>query len=285
MTYWCDYWSSTFKRPALIRDDEITLLLQDILELYGYDFTSYAKASLRRRIERLMGIDKFPSFAEFRYRMMNDPHYLSRFVEQVSVNVTEMFRDPEFYHTLRTKVLPSLATYPHIRIWHAGCASGEEVFSMAIMLQEAGLLDKTLVYATDINPEALEVARTGIYKLNAIKQYTASYTAAGGRRSLSDYYVSNYDHVKMDDSLTARTIFSTHNLVSDSSFNEFQLILCRNVLIYFEKDLQNKVMTLFDASLSHLGYLALGSKETLRFTNIAKGYSQLENEKIWRKNL
>lgn len=268
----------------MIRDEEITLLLEDILELYGYDFSAYAKASLRRRIERLMGLDLFPSFAEFRYRMVNDPSYLSRFVEQVSVNVTEMFRDPEFYQFLRMKVLPVLATYPHIRIWHAGCATGEEVYSMAILLQEAGLLQKTLLYATDINPQALEVARNGVYKLSSLKQYSVNYAAAGGGRSLSDYYVSNYDHVKMDDSLMKRTIFSTHNLVSDSSFNEFQLILCRNVLIYFEKELQNKVMLLFDASLDHLGYLALGSKETLRFTDIAPFYTQLEQEKIWRRN-
>jgi chemotaxis protein methyltransferase CheR len=269
----------------LIRDEEIIILLQDILEIYGYDFTAYAKASLRRRITRLMALDRFPSFAEFRYRMVNDPAYLDRFVEQVSVNVTEMFRDPDFYKVLRTKVLPVLATYPHIRIWHAGCASGEEVYSMAIMLQEENLLHKTLLYATDINPEALEVARDGVYKLSNMKQYSENYIASGGKRSLSDYYIANYDHVRMDDSLMKRTIFSTHNLVSDSSFNEFQLILCRNVLIYFEKDLQNSVIRLFDASLDHLGYMALGSKETLRFSEIAQRYAQLENEKIWRRTL
>lgn len=268
----------------MIRDEEINLLLRDILERYGYDFTAYAKASLRRRIERLMTLDRFPGFGEFRHRMKNDPTYLQRFVEQVSVNVTEMFRDPEFYRSLRKKVFPLIATYPHIRVWHAGCASGEEVFSMAIMLKEEGLLHKTLLYATDINPEALEIARNGVYRLNHMKQYSASYLAAGGKHSLSDYYVSNYDHVKMDEELMKRTIFSTHNLVSDSSFNEFHLILCRNVLIYFEKDLQNKVINLFDASLGHLCYLALGNKETLRFTDVANQYTQIENEKIWRRN-
>jgi chemotaxis protein methyltransferase CheR len=269
----------------LIRDEDINTLLQDILELYGYDFTAYAKASLRRRITRLMGLDRFPSFAEFRFRIINDPAYLTRFIEQVSVNVTEMFRDPEFYKLLRARVLPVLATYPHIRIWHAGCASGEEVYSMAIMLQEENLLHKTLLYATDINPEALETARRGIYKLSSMKQYSENYIASGGKRSLPDYYIANYEHVRMDDSLMKRAILSTHNLVSDSSFNEFQLILCRNVLIYFEKDLQNVVIRLFDASLDHLGYLALGSKETLRFSELSDRYAQLENEKIWRRTL
>lgn len=269
----------------MIRDEDISLLLQDILEYYGYDFSAYAKASLRRRIVRLMGMDRFPSFAEFRFRVRNDPHYLTRFIEQITVNVTEMFRDPLFYKTLRTKVLPVLATYPHIRIWHAGCATGEEVYSMAIMLREEGLLDKTLLYATDINPEVLETARRGIYKLSTIKQYSENYIAAGGRRDFSDYYTANYAHAQFDTSLIQRAIFSTHNLVSDSSFNEFQLILCRNVLIYFEKELQNKVCLLFNASLEHLGFLALGAKETIRFTDIAASYTQLENEKIWRKLL
>lgn len=267
----------------MIRDEDIQLLLQDILELYGYDFSAYAKASLRRRIVRLMGMDRFPSFAEFRFRIRSDAGYLARFIEQITVNVTEMFRDPQFYKTLRTKIFPTLATYPHIRIWHAGCATGEEVYSMAIMLQEEGLLHKSLLYATDINPEVLEIARAGIYKLPPVKQYSENYIAAGGKRDFSDYYTANYAHAKFDTSLIKRTIFSTHNLVSDSSFNEFQLILCRNVLIYFEKELQNKVCHLFDASLDHLGFLALGSKETLRFTDIAVNYSQLENEKIWRK--
>jgi chemotaxis protein methyltransferase CheR len=267
----------------VIRDDEIELLLQDIVTTYGYDFTSYAKASIRRRIERLMALDSFPSFAEFRYRIKHDPHYLTRFIEQITVNVTEMFRDPGFYKTLRTEVLPVLATYPYIRIWHAGCATGEEVYSMAILLKEAGVLHKTLQYATDINPQVLETARRGIYKLNAMKQYSQNYIATGGLRNFSDYYIANYDHVQFDASLTERTIFSTHNLVSDSSFNEFQLILCRNVLIYFEKDLQTKVFRLFDNSLEHLGYLALGAKETLRFTDIAPQYHQLDKEKIWRK--
>lgn len=267
----------------VIREDEIELLLQDIVTTYGYDFTSYAKASIRRRIERLMGLDGFPSFAEFRYRLKHDAHYLARFIEQITVNVTEMFRDPHFYKALRNQVLPVLATYPHIRIWHAGCATGEEVYSLAILLKEAGLLHKTLQYATDINPRVLETARRGIYKLNAMQQYSQNYIATGGIRNFSDYYIANYDHAQFDRSLTERTIFSTHNLVSDSSFNEFQLILCRNVLIYFEKELQTKVFRLFDNSLERLGYLALGSKETLRFTDIASDYYQLNNEKIWRK--
>ena len=269
----------------MIRDEEIELLLEDIVTTYGYDFTSYAKASIRRRIERLMGLDCFPSFAEFRYRINYDADYLTRFIEQITVNVTEMFRDPGFYQALRTKVLPVLATYPHIRIWHAGCATGEEVYSMAILLKEEGLLHKTLQYATDINPQVLETARKGIYRQSNMKQYSANYMASGGKQNFSDYYIANYDHVQFDAALRERTIYSTHNLVSDSSFNEFQLILCRNVLIYFEKDLQAKVFQLFDNSLERLGFLALGAKETIRFSDILPKYYQLENEKIWRKKV
>lgn len=267
----------------VIRDDEIALLLNDVLEVYGYDFTCYAKASMKRRINRLFLLDKFPSFAEFRYRLRSDRGYLARFVEEVTVNVTEMFRDPHFWKTLRTEVLPVLATYPHIRIWHAGCATGEEVYSMAILLREANLLHKTLLYATDLNPGVLDSARKGIYRLSIMKQSSENYIASGGRQEFSAYYTAHYDRAVLDQSLSERMLFSTHNLVSDSSFNEFQLILCRNVLIYFEKELQDEVFSLFDASLQNLGFLALGSKETMRFTDISPRYNQIPKEKIWRK--
>lgn len=268
---------------SVLRDDEVETLLNDLFEVYGYDFTNYSMASLKRRINRLFALDRFLSFAEFRYRLKYDPKYMERFVEQLTVTVTEMFRDPPFYKTLRQDVLPVLGTYPLIRIWHAGCSTGEEVYSMAIMLKEANLLHKSLLYATDINPEVLEMARKGIFPLSHMKQYSENYILSGGQKDFSSYYTASYDKVIFDESLSKKMIFSAHNLVSDHSFNEFQLILCRNVLIYFDKDLQARVFDLFEESLENLGYLALGSKETLRFSNIYSRFRQLNKEKIWRK--
>jgi len=188
-----------------------------------------------------------------------------------------------FYKALREQVLPTLGTYPFIRIWHAGCSTGEEVYSMAILLKEANLFHKSLLYATDLNPQVLEKARKGIFPLSQMKQYSENYIQSGGTNEFSKYYTANYDKVKFDDSLREKMIFSTHNLVSDHSFNEFQLILCRNVLIYFDKDLQAKVFDLFEQSLDNLGYLALGSKETLRFSSIISRFKKIDKEKIWRK--
>lgn len=264
-------------------DSDVDLLLNDLLDVYGYDFTDYSMASLKRRINRLFVLDKFPSFAEFRFRIKNDEDYLKRFVEEITVNVTEMFRDPSFYKALRTEVLPYLSTHPLIRIWHAGCSTGEEVYSMAILLKEANLLHKSLLYATDLNPGVLERARKGIFPLNQMRLYSENYILSGGTQDFSTYYTAKYDLAKFDIDLSAKMIFATHNLASDRSFNEFQLILCRNVMIYFEKELQDKVLLLFDASLENLGYLGLGSKETLRFSSIAGRYKQLKGEKIWRK--
>jgi chemotaxis protein methyltransferase CheR len=267
----------------LIRYEEVDQLLNDLYRRYGYDFTEYSKASVLRRIRRLFALDKFPSFAEFRYRLQNDPPYFRRFVEEITVNVTEMLRDPSFYRTLRKTILPVLATYPFIRIWHAGCSTGEEVYSMAILLREAGILHKSLLYGTDINPLVIEKARKGIFPVSQMQKYSENYIQSGGVRDFSSYYTANYHLAKFDSSLTSKMIFSTHNLVSDFSFNEFQLILCRNTLIYFERDLQEKVLRLFDYSLENFGYLALGTKESVRFSSIASRYRQVEKEKIWRK--
>lgn len=267
----------------MIKDVEVEILLNDLLELFGYDFTNYSKASIKRRINRLYSLDKFPSFAEFRYHLRKDPNYIKRFVEQITVNVTEMFRDPSFYNSLRAQVLPHLGTYPFIRIWLAGCSTGEEAFSIAILLKELNLFNKSLIYATDINPEVLEKARNGMFPLSQMKQYSENYILSGGKNEFSSYYSANYNLAKFDESLKSKMIFSTHNLVSDHSFNQFQLILCRNVLIYFDKDLQTKVFSLFDQSLEPLGFLALGTKETLRFSSIVTNFKQLNTEKIWRK--
>lgn len=258
-------------------------MLDDALRLYGYDFGGYSKASLHRRINRLLSLDAFPSFAEFRYRLRSDETYLKRFVEEITVNVTEMFRDPHFYRALREQVLPAIAARPFIRIWHAGCSTGEEVYSMAILLDEAGLLHKSLLYATDINPDVVERSRKGIFPLGRMKEYAEGYHESGGKGDFSQYYTARYDHALFHKKLRDKLIFATHNLVSDSSFNEFQLIVCRNVLIYFDKALQARVFRLFDASLELLGYLALGSRETLNFSGLAGKYKQLGKEKIWRK--
>jgi len=266
-----------------VSDEQLNTLLDDLLELHGYDMNNYSKASLIRRVNRLISLDKFPSFTELQFRLKTDKNYLRRFIEEITVNVTEMFRDPVFYQTLRTKVLPEIASKPFIRIWHAGCSSGEEVYSMAILLHEQNLLQKSLLYATDINPNMIERAQKGIFPLAHMKEYSENYIASGGKEDFSKYYTAKYDRVIFNEFLKERMIYSTHNLVSDSSFNEFQLIVCRNVLIYFDKDLQAKVFKLFDDSLEQLGYIGLGAKETLKFSGIYPKYKQVEKEKIWRK--
>lgn len=268
----------------MIKDEELDMLLQELHQSYGYDFTEYARASLKRRVARLLVIDRFPSFAELYYRVKTDATYLRRVVEELTVNVTEMFRDPLTFKVIREKVLPVLATHPFIRIWHAGCASGEEVYSMAILLDEAGLLHKSLLYATDLNPTVIENVRRGIFPMAHMKQYSENYIASGGKKDFSGYYTAKYDWAKFAERLKTKMIVAPHNLVSDRSFNEFQLILCRNVLIYFNKELQDKVFQLFDDSLERLGFLVLGAKENLRFSPLAKNFTQIaDREKIWRK--
>lgn len=264
-------------------DEQVETILCDILEVYGYDFTGYSRASIKRRILRLYLLDKFVSFAEYRYKIRTDRMFFIRFLEQVTINVTEMFRDVEFYKTLRKDVLPHLGTYPFIRIWIAGCSTGEEAYSISILLKELNLLHKSLIYATDINASVVEKASQAVFALSKMKQYTENYINAGGAKNFSDYYLANYSLAKLNDELKTKIIFSTHNLVSENSFNQFQLILCRNVLIYFDRALQIKVIELFDSSLEKLGYLGLGTKETLYFSPVSKKYHRLENEKIWRK--
>jgi len=267
----------------MIADEEMEILLRDIHEIYGYDFNEYAKASFKRRLNRLFTLDRFPSFAEFRFKIKKDKEYFSRFIEQITVNVTEMFRDPEFYLTLRKEVLPVLSTYPFIRIWHAGCSTGEEVYSMAILLKEANLLHKSILYATDINSKVVQQAASGIFPMMHMQQFSENYLLSGGIHDFSSYYTAGNNKVMFDQSFKKHMVFSTHNLAAESSFNEFQLIICRNVLIYFEKNLQTRVFNLFDGSLERLGYLALGSKESLRLSPSHAKFKQVGTEKIWRK--
>jgi chemotaxis protein methyltransferase CheR len=267
-----------------IEDEEVEFLLNEVVSVYGYDFTSYSTASVKRRINRLFILDHFKNFSDFQKKVLNDKNYIRRFVHEITVNVTEMFRDPLFYKMIRERVLPVLATYPFIRIWHAGCSTGEEVYSMAILLKEAGIMHKSLLYATDINPGVLDHVVKGIYPLRNLKQFSENYILSGGKEDFSSYYTAKYDLAKFNDELRRKMIVSTHNLVSDSSFNEFQLIICRNVLIYFNKTLQDKVLELFDSSLEIRGFLALGSKEQIKFAMIATNYEQLDaKEKIWKK--
>jgi chemotaxis protein methyltransferase CheR len=264
-------------------DEHVETLLSDVLEVYVYDFTGYSRASLKRRIVRLFQIDGFVSFAEFRYKIRTDAGYYKRFLEQITINVTEMFRDPEFYKVLRSDILPRLGTYPFIRIWIAGCSTGEEAYSVAICLKELNLLHKSLIYATDINSTVIENAAQAMMPMGKIKLYTENYIESGGTEHFSDYYTANYSLGKLQEELKKKIIFSTHNLVTDNSFNEFQLILCRNVLIYFDRPLQSKVFELFSGSLEKFGFLGLGTKETLDFSTVSKEFERIKGVKIWRK--
>lgn len=268
----------------MINEEELDMLIATLFEQYGYDFGNYAKASLKRRVNRVMVIDRIPSFAELLYKVKTEEGYFNHIVQELTVNVTEMFRDPMVFKAVREQILPVLATHPFIRIWHAGCSTGEEVYSMAIMLEEANLLHKSLLYATDLNPTVIENINRGIFPLSQMKQYSENYIASGGRKDFSHYYTAKYDWAKFHDRFRTKMVVATHNLASDRSFNEFQIIICRNVLIYFDKVLQDKVITLFDNSLEKLGYLILGSKESLRFSAVAGKYTQVAHkEKIWRK--
>lgn len=233
---------------------------------------------------RLVAIDNVSSFDDFRNRLNADASYFEHFIDQITVSVTEMFRDPQFYQTLRDTILPELANLSSINIWHAGCSTGEEVYSMAILLEEAGLLHKTKLFATDINQAALEKAKEGWVSITQIKKSEEGYRATGGVYNFSAYYQIEGEVAKFNESLTRQIVFVQHNLVSDNVPEKFHLILCRNVMIYFDKDLQDRVLTLFDLSLETDGFLALGSKETLSFSRLSTVYRQLENrEKIWRK--
>lgn len=268
-----------------ISDDELENLLKEVIRVYKYDFTSYSRESLSRRVNRILALEKIPSVAELQYKVLNDATYFGYFVEELTVNVTEMFRDPSFYKALVHDVFPLLSKHEFIRIWHAGCSTGEEVYSLAILLKEYGLLDRSILYGTDLNPNVLEKAKSGIFHVSNMKTYTENYIRSGGKFNLSDYYTLRYGQAMFSEDLKKRMVFSVHNLVTDQSFNEFHLILCRNVLIYFNRNLQDRVFSLFTKSLPVAGLLALGSKETLQHSGSKNAFSVLnKEEKIWIKN-
>jgi chemotaxis protein methyltransferase CheR len=250
--------------------DELSQFLESVRFVYGYDFTEYSEASVKRRIQAFMDAHKMSSLKELGKMVLKDELAFEQFVQDITVNVTEMFRDPLFYKSLRKNVVKRLATYPFIKIWIAGCSTGEEVYSIAILLKEEGLLERSVIYATDINQKALQEAKEGISTIDYMKIYTENYLKAGGKNSFSDYYKAKYNSVLWDKSLRQNVVFSVHNLAMDKSFNEFQLILCRNVLIYFNQSLQNKVITLFHESLCVFGFLGLGNKESLLFSDKRK---------------
>jgi chemotaxis protein methyltransferase CheR len=267
-----------------IERTEIELLLEGIYRVYGFDFRSYAYASMKRRLVHRMREEGLDTVSALQNRVLHDVACMERLLLDLTVNVTSMFRDPTFYLAFREKVVPLLRTYPFIRLWHAGCSSGEEVYSMAILLKEADLYDRTRIYATDINEAVLRRAKEGIYPLANMQEYTRNYLRAGGRRSFSEYYTAKYDAALFDPALTANVVFSQHNLVTDHSFSEFNAILCRNVMIYFDKNLQTRVHDLFYDSLVRFGILALGRKESLRFTKHESRYEKLDaQERIYRK--
>jgi chemotaxis protein methyltransferase CheR len=267
-----------------VEEIEVALLLEAIYRRYGFDFREYAPASLKRRLWRRAHAEGLTTISSLQDRVLHDSACMERLLLDLSINVTSMFRDPSFYAAFREKVTPLLRTYPFTRIWIAGCSTGEEVYSLAIMLEEEGLLERTRIYATDINEAVLERARRGVFNLDKMQEFTQNYLQAGGRRAFSEYYLADYDGVVFDRRLVENTVFAQHNLVSDRSFNEFHVIVCRNVMIYFDRSLQERVFSLFHESLVRFGVLALGHKETIRFSSTADQYEELDlRERIWRK--
>ena len=265
-------------------EQEIPLLLEAIYQKYGYDFREYSEAHIKRRIMNRMSMSRLENISEMQSKVLDDKLFASQLLQDLSITVTEMFRDPGFYKSLRENVIPLLKTYSFIKIWHAGCATGEEAYSMAIIMQEEGLYDRTTIYATDFNQHALNRAKEGIFSNKMIKEYTANYQLSGGKESFSGYYTSDNENVIMNQSLKRNIVWANHNLVTDSVFAEVHLILCRNVLIYFDNNLQNKVQKLFYNSLVNGGILCLGSKEGVRFTDFYEEYAELDKkQRIFKK--
>jgi chemotaxis protein methyltransferase CheR len=263
---------------------EIELLLEGIHRKYGFDFREYAFSSLRRRLWKQIEEEGLETVSALQERVLHDPSAMERLLLNLSVNVTAMFRDPTFYRVFREEVVPVLRTYPFVRIWHAGCSTGEEVHSMAIVLQEEGLYERARIYATDINESVLRIARTGIFPLEKMQEYTQNYLRAGGTRSFSEYYTAAYDGALFSPALRERVVFAQHNLATDRSFSEFNVIVCRNVMIYFDRSLQGRVHDLFYESLPMYGLLALGAKESIRLSPHETQYEVIDaREKIYRK--
>ncbi len=277
--------------PAIDREEqasletvEVDLLTEGIFRHYGFDFRDYSMPSLRRRIWKRVYAEGLGTISGLLERVLHDSQVMERLLLDLSVNTTAMFRDPSFYLAFRRKVVPMLRTYPFVRIWHAGCSTGEEVYSMAVLLQEEGLYDRCRIYATDINEAVLARAKDGIFPIATMQENTSNYIAAGGTGTFSEYYTARYDHAIFRPSLRENVVFAQHNLVTDASFNHFNVIFCRNVLIYFNNALQERVQQLFLQSMEMFGILGLGKKETIRYTKVADRYDEIDaEERLYRR--
>ncbi|AYO76400.1 CheR family methyltransferase [Sphingobium yanoikuyae] len=269
------------------RDElELDLLLEAIFRHYHYDFRGYSRGSLHRRLARAQHQHGCDSLSQLQHLLLRDPAVFADLMGFLTIQVSEMFRDPAYFRALREQVVPHLRTYPSLKIWIAGCANGEEFYSLAILFREEGLEDRTIFYCTDISPAALEKAEAGIYAIDRLPQFSENHRLAGGKASLSDYYTAAYGAAVFDKTLRRRAVFAQHNLASDQVFGEVQLVSSRNVLIYFDRELQDRALGLFGESLVRGGFLGLGSKETLRFSRYSDGFADFdEGEKIYRRNL
>ena len=263
---------------------EFDLILEAIYQKYGYDFRNYAKASLRRRLRYRLSQSNLETISEMQHKLLNDKEFFDTLLLDLTINVTEMFRDPSFFKALREIVISELKKQPFIKVWHAGCSSGEEIYSTAILLKENGMYESSLIYATDTNEMVLDKAKSGIFPIEKMKDFTVNYRKAGGIASFADYYTARYDNAIMDNSLKKNIVFSNHNLVTASVFGEMDLIMCRNVLIYFNRELQDRVFRLFMDSLRPGGFLCLGSKETVRFSSLSGNFENvIEKERVYRR--
>ncbi|WP_313915199.1 protein-glutamate O-methyltransferase CheR [Tahibacter sp.] len=267
-----------------VNDVELKLLVEAIYHAYHYDFRRYARASLRRRLSAAMLRFDCRTLSQLQGRLLHESDVFAELLDYLTVQVSDMFRDPSYFRALREKVVPLLRTYPSLKIWIAGCSSGEEAYSMAILLREEGLLERSLIYATDINPNALRRAEAGIYDAAKVADFTRNHHLSGGRSSLSDYYSAAYDRVIFDKNLRRNIVFSDHSLATDSVFAEVQLVSCRNVLIYFDRELQSRALDLFHESLCRKGFLGIGLRESLRFSSHADSFVEVAREdRIYQK--
>lgn len=271
-------------KPGSPEEIEIRLLLEALYLRYHYDFRNYAMSSIRRRLRQARDQLEFPSFSAMQDRLLRDPAMLPQLLRFLTVQVSDMFRDPDYFRAIRERVIPHLRTYPSLKVWIAGCSSGEELYSMVILFREEGLEDRTIFYATDINQEALQAAEAGVYAIERVQSFTTNHQRSGGKTSLSDYYQAAYGRVSFDKSLRRNVVFSDHSLVTDAVFGEMNLISCRNVLIYFDNDLKDRVLGLFRDSLAHRGFLGLGAKESVRFSAEAATFADfVRDEKIYQR--
>jgi chemotaxis protein methyltransferase CheR len=262
-----------------VEDIEIRLLLEAMFVRYHYDFRNYSMASLKRRLRQARQQLGFANFSAMQERLLHEPAMLPKLLRYLTVQVSEMFRDPDYFRAIREKVVPHLRTYPSLKVWIAGCSEGEELYSFVILFREEGLEERTIFYATDINQEALQAAEAGIYALDRVQTFTENHRNSGGKSSLSDYYQAAYGRVSFDRTLRRNVVFSDHSLVTDAVFGEMQLISCRNVMIYFDRSLQDHAVGLFSESLSRKGFLGLGSKESLRFSRHAEEFDEFDRDK------